>query len=225
MNAAEASSALGASWAGWAVSSLTSKFYRSKTPTPSEADKSKHATEDKQTKQDVTSDAEKKELRKSFSEESVDSTVWGTIEDEQQSEHGSQSAKQSHDWNDGDGWDSFDCDTGEDSTAVTTERKHDKDESSSATPVIRNSKSKGASWDDAAWDALNEKQPRATPLSSDSDHRANRLAGGGGGQVKQRLVEHTAKAADEQLMTHTAAPRAKPGARKGPLKLGAQKIT
>ncbi|KAI1295404.1 putative inactive serine/threonine-protein kinase scy1 [Halotydeus destructor] len=199
LNAAgtEASTAT-ASWAGWAVSSLTSKFYRPKTPTLSESDKKASVSDDKAEK-DVTQNSSKT-IRES-DEEEEDPSVWGNIEDKNE--------KPASDWNDdANGWDSFDVDPADIQEPGKPRRVSVSEES---TGSRSNKSNKPKSKDDELWDALSDGRADKVPVEPIDD--SMQLSG-----MKQRPIER------KPTENESSANKVKP-ARKGPLKLGAQKIS
>lgn len=220
LNAAssEASTALAASWAGWAVSSLTSKFYRSKTPTTSvSSEKSISPASLSENKgKEVT--ASKTPLSKSISQESVENNVWGNIEDGDTT-----SGKVgTNDWGDADGWDDFDSATAEDPIVDIAERRVSlKNKVSNTEKSVKN----GNGWendnDDAAvWDSLADKSNDKAPSTPLVLEEGMSLAG----QTVSRQRAPTDK--KKEPGTASSAGQAKPkAAKKGPMKLGAQKIS
>lgn len=228
LNAAssEASTALASSWAGWAVSSLTSKFYRSKTPTSS-------VTSNKSINSTSLADPINKEagtktpLSKSESHESVDNpSVWGNIADEETAPSGKESG---NDWGDGEGWDDFDnADESQDVIVDSGERRASlKSKTTNNEKSNKNGHGHGHGWDEqgAAWDSLakdkgNEKRPSTPPALVDKDHGST-LAG----QMKQRPTTDKKKESVSGPGTANPAGQAKAKAKKGPMKLGAQKIS
>jgi SCY1-like protein 1 len=207
LNAAssEASTALAASWAGWAVSSLTSKFYRSKTPTSSvTSEKSINSPSLSENKDKNAADAFKSPLSKSVSQESVEGNVWGNIADGD-----TNPSKAADDWGDGEGWDDFDADTENVAEERTSERKSSLN--------TKSNKNGNAGWDTegGAWDSLSEK-------SSDRRSSTPQAFEEGVHVVKQRPAMEKKKEPGTANSTSQARPKA---ARKGPMKLGAQKIS
>lgn len=213
LNAAgtEASAALAASWAGWAVSSLTSKFYRSKTPTAAKSDVPKDSLSDDKPKNLSSVSAP---LTKSVSQESVESSVFGTIE-----EH-SNASKTGNDW--ADGWDDIDDPVTGDS--ISGERKQSLKSVKGDTLEKKSKNANGWESEEAAtWDSLSEKSSDMKPLST--PHATSMTAELGtslASHAKQRTVNAVA---ERKKDTSNVPPKAPKTNKKGPMKLGAQKIS
>jgi hypothetical protein len=226
------SSTLAASWAGWAVTSLAAKFYRSKPSTEQKANSSQSTTTsskentgilDKEKSEDRPQTPLTPNIQKSESGESMpdfDEEVWGSIDT---TNNQSNTNKKSLDGWDSEEWNDFDSNDRETSNQSVRKNSLVKDEGQeffdkfSAT----NKTSKNAKSDDWAneetesdWNNWNEGKESDVKLSSSTKISA----------VSNEENKIKAEERRQQRFKGLEERKARK-ATKGPMKLGAQRIT
>lgn len=219
----EVSAALGASWASWAVSSLASKFYRSKTPTISSQDSgAKTSSSDDQ----KTTESSGNQPQTPSHTEPEEGDVWGKMEDlDEEDDHVCPADK--NEWESETNLDLLDLDPVKKDSKIPLEPVK---KSNSPVSINRERRSSLNGWDEdpflESWTQKVEVKPSSVDITKSSSsafqsklqmtQRKNSMESN---RDKSSLTSSEASKTSRFNQSSSSKPK------KGPLRLGAQKIS
>ncbi|CAG2167246.1 unnamed protein product [Oppiella nova] len=229
------SSTLAASWAGWAVTSLASKFYRTKPSTDLKANTSQ-SSPPKESKETTGADGRDKSdtdrphtphtpsIQKSESGDSqldFDEEVWGSIDADASHQPNPTARRKSLDgWDDDDQWNGDEF--GGEKEAPEKGAKVGPESDDFFDKFTNDSTTAKKTTDSAKnWSKSETKSADLTPDSSDNS-KPSEVSGDEQQLKKAEAEQRRAQRSKELAERKAAAGRA---AKKGPMKLGAQRIT